>query len=208
MSKSIAAINVQVGADIKQMQKNLKKATKTLRQQSRKWGEFGRNMTAAVSIPVAGFIGRSVQLFDKQAQAIAQVNAGLKSTGGVAGFSSQELQKMASGLQDISTIGDEDILGKVTAQMLTFTNVANEQFTRGQKAALDMSTRLGVDLKNSALQVGKALNDPIKGITALSRSGIQFSESQKAMIKSLTETGTDSGSSKHHLKRIGSTVRR
>lgn len=186
---SIAEINVKVGADIKQMQKGLKKATRTLRQQSRKWGEFGSAMTAAVSIPVAGFLGRSVQLFDKQAQAIAQVNAGLKSTGGAAGFTSDQLQKMAGGLQEISTFGDEDILQNVTSQLLTFTNVANEQFPKAQQAILDLSARLGTDLKNSALQVGKALNDPVKGITALSRSGIQFSKDQKALIKSLSETG-------------------
>ena len=166
---SIAQINVEVGADIRQMQKNLKTATKSLKKQSRQWANFGRSMTAAVSIPVAGFLGKSVQLFDKQAQAIAQVNAGLKSTGGAAGFTSDELQKMAGGLQKISSFGDEDILKNVTAQLLTFTNVANEQFPKAQQAILDLSARLGTDLKSSALQVGKALNDPIKGIRSEER---------------------------------------
>lgn len=189
MSKSIAAINVRLDADIKQYEKNLRQSERALSRSARKWGDLGNSMIAAVSVPVAGFIGRSVQLFDKQAQAIAQVEAGLKSTGMVAGFTSEELQKMASGLQDISTYGDEDILQNVTAQLLTFTNVTQEQFPKAQQAILDLSARLGNDLKSSALQVGKALNDPIKGVSALAKSGIQFTEDQKQVIKSLTETG-------------------
>ena len=37
--------------------------------------------------------------------------------------------------------------------------------------------------------MGKALNDPIANLSALSRSGIQFSQDQKEVIKSLTESG-------------------
>lgn len=186
---AIADINVRIGAEIKQLQKGLRASEKSLRRSARKFSDYGNQMTAAVTIPVAGFLAQSINLFDKQAQSIAQVEAGLKSTNGVAGHTSEALQVMASDLQNLSTIGDEEILQKVTANLLTFTNVANEQFPRAQQAILDMSVRLGTDLKSSALQAGKALNDPIKGATALAKSGIQFSESQKLMIKSLVETG-------------------
>jgi|GEM_PF-6974083 len=186
---AIADINVRIGAEIKQLQKGLRASEKSLRRSARKFSDYGNQMTAAVTIPVAGFLAQSINLFDKQAQSIAQVEAGLKSTNGVAGHTSEALQVMASDLQNLSTIGDEEILQKVTANLLTFTNVANEQFPRAQQAILDMSVRLGTDLKSSALQVGKALNDPIKGVTALAKSGIQFSKSQKLMIKSLVETG-------------------
>jgi hypothetical protein len=46
-----------------------------------------------------------------------------------------------------------------------------------------------MDLQSAALLVGKALNDPVKGATALQRSGIQLSESQKELIKTFVETG-------------------
>jgi hypothetical protein len=52
-----------------------------------------------------------------------------------------------------------------------------------------MAQALGQDLNGAALQVGKALNDPILGVSALGRAGVQFSESQKEMIRSLVETG-------------------
>jgi hypothetical protein len=96
---------------------------------------------------------------------------------------------MASDLQSKTIFGDEEILQSATSQLLTFTNIAGTQFDRTQKAALDLATRLDGDLKSASIQLGKALNDPVKNLSALSRSGIQFSEDQKSVITSLTETG-------------------
>ena len=90
---------------------------------------------------------------------------------------------MASKLQEVSTYGDEDILKSITANLLTFGNVVGPVFERAQQAALDLSARLGQDLQSSTIQLGKALNDPIKGITALQRVGVAFSSAQKEQIK-------------------------
>jgi hypothetical protein len=150
---------------------------------------FGRNMTLGVTAPLAMMGVQAVKAFDQQAKAIAQVEAGLKSTAGQVGYTSQQLQQMASDLQQKTLFGDEVILKDATAQLLTFTNISGDQFARTQKAALDLATRLDGDLKGASIQLGKALNDPIANLSALSRSGIQFSADQKEVIKSLTETG-------------------
>jgi hypothetical protein len=92
-------------------------------------------------------------------------------------------------LQTKTLFGDEQILQDATAQLLTFTNISGEQFARTQQAALDLATRLDGDLKGASIQLGKALNDPVANLSALSRSGIQFSEEQKEVIKSMAETG-------------------
>lgn len=150
---------------------------------------IGAGMTAGISAPLA-LIGRdSVKLFDTQVKAQAAVEQALVSTGGAAGRSAEELFRMASGMQAVTTYGDEDILRNVTAPLLTFTKVQGDTFDRAQAATLDMATLLQMDLKSAAVQVGKALNDPVKGITALSRAGVQFSDEQKEVIKSLVETG-------------------
>ncbi len=79
--------------------------------------------------------------------------------------------------------------------MLTFTNVTGDTFDRAQKAVLDVTTRLhgakasGESLRGTSIMLGKALNDPIGGMTALSRAGIQFSDEQATVIKSLAKTG-------------------
>lgn len=131
----------------------------------------------------------SLALFDTQERAQAKVAQAVKSTGGAAGFAADELFRQASALQAVTRFGDEAILDGVTAQLLTFTNIAGEEFQRAQTAALDMATVLGSDLQSASIMLGKALNDPVKGLTAMSRAGVTFSKDQSEVIKSLAETG-------------------
>ena len=118
----------------------------------------------------------------------AQLEAALKSTGGAAGQTIKALNEHAAALQAVTTYGDE-ATNSAQAILLTFTRIQGDTFPKATEAVLDMATALQMDLKSSAIQVGKALNDPILGVTALGRAGVQFSEDQKAMIKTLVETG-------------------
>lgn len=180
---------LRVGADTSQLNKNLGEARRNIAKNTREIQNLGRNLTVGITAPLAIMGATSVQAFREQSKAIAQVEAGLKSTAGQVGFTSQELQKMASDLQNKTLFGDEVILKDATAQLLTFTNISGQNFARTQQAALDLATRLDGDLKSASIQLGKALNDPVANLSALSRSGIQFSEDQKEVIKSLAETG-------------------
>lgn len=186
---SLAQINVKFSADLKQFSSQMQNATRQVQEVGKEMTKVGKNLTVGITAPIVALGAASVIAFDKQAKAVAQVEAGLKSTGNAANKTSAELQALASGLQNNSLFGDEAILKDVTAQLLTFTNIAGQQFDRTQQAALDLATRLDGDLKSASIQLGKALNDPIANLSALSRSGIQFSKDQKAVIKSLTESG-------------------
>ena len=124
--------------------------------------------------------------FIRQEDAIAQLDARLKSTGNAAGFTSKQLQGMAASLQGVTRFGDEAII-EMQSLLLTFTEIGGDTFTDATEAILNVSTAMGQDLQTAAIQVGKALNDPILGVTALARSGIQFTQSQKDTIKSLVE---------------------
>ena len=180
---------VTIGAQTKQFDKALGLSMKKMQRFGMNTKKLGKSMTMGLTAPIAALGFTAVKAFDQQAKAIAQVEAGLKSTGATVGFTSKQLQQMAADLQTKTIFGDEEILKDATSQLLTFTNIAGDQFSRTQKVALDLATRLDGDLKSASIQLGKALNDPIANLTALSRSGIQFSEDQKAVIKSLTESG-------------------
>jgi hypothetical protein len=117
----------------------------------------------------------------------AQLQAALKSTGNVAGQSVDELNAMAGALQETTVFADDAVTASQSL-LLTFTKVQGDIFPRATKAIADVAQAMGTDLQGATIQVGKALNDPIHGIAALARSGIQFSEDQKAMIASLVET--------------------
>jgi len=144
---------------------------------------------------IIGLGKESLELFDKQAKADAQLKAVLISTNGAAGRSFEELKQQASALQQITLFGDEQTQ-EAQAMLLTFTKVREEIFDRSIPAIQDYATAMGSDLKSASIQVGKALNDPIKGVTALGKAGVQFTESQKATIKSLVEMGDVAGAQK------------
>tara|TARA_R110002012_G_scaffold92497_2_gene224593 strand:+ start:3237 stop:5285 length:2049 start_codon:yes stop_codon:yes gene_type:complete len=182
-------LSVKLSLNDKQFQSSLKKATGKVKKFGQSMKNTGKTLSRNLTLPLVAFGAASIAAFDKQQKAIAQVEAGLKSTGNAAGFTSKQLQKMASDLQGKTLFGDEVILKDATSQLLTFTNIAGEQFERTQLAALNLATRLDGDLKSSSIQLGKALNDPIANLSALSRSGIQFSNDQKEVIKTLAESG-------------------
>ena len=136
-----------------------------------------------------GLAFRKLIVATSEAQyAQAQLQSALKSTGYAAGQSITALNDHAVALQRMTAFGDDAVSG-AQALLLTFTKVRGDVFPKATTAVLDMAQAMGTDLKSAALQVGKALNDPVLGVGALARAGVQFSEQQKAMIKSLVETG-------------------
>jgi hypothetical protein len=123
-----------------------------------------------------------------QRDAEAKLNAVLTTTGQAAGFNLQQLQGMASGLQSVTTFGDETILSGMSI-LATFKEIKGDAFEAATAAALDMSVVMEQDLKSSMVQLGKALNDPLKGMTALSRVGVSFTDEQKELVATLMEEG-------------------
>ena len=95
----------------------------------------------------------------------------------------------------MSTGVDQNQIKLTQAKLLTFKELATTAdevggaFDRATAAAVDMSAAGFGDAASNAVQLGKALNDPVKGITALSRSGITFTAQQKKLIESLVATG-------------------
>ena len=148
-------------------------------------------------------ISEMVGLAKVQEEAEAKVAAVIESTGHAAGFTLGELKKMASGMQALTGVGDETILNAQSI-LLTFKQIRGEAFERTTKAALDVSAVMGQDLNSSMVQLGKALNDPIANLGALSRTGIQFTNDQKEMIKTLWEAGREAEAQAVILKELES----
>lgn len=134
-------------------------------------------------------------------QSLAQLEAALASTGGVAGVTSGQLTALAMEMQRATSFGDDAVVG-AEALLLTFTKIGKDVFPDAVRSILDVSTAMKQDLQASTVQVGKALNDPIKGLTALSKAGIQFTEAQKTMIKTLVEAGDLVGAQRIMLKEL------
>lgn len=141
----------------------------------------------AAAFAIGDFIKESGEAWEKMEFSLSQVEAGLKSTQGAAGLTFEELKSGAEKTAHNVKFAQSEILG-MQSVLLTFPAVTKETFGDTTDIILDMSTRLGQDLKSSAIQVGKALQDPERGITALRRVGVNFNDTQTELIKNLAET--------------------
>lgn len=90
---------------------------------------------------------------------------------------------------------DAEVIKGVQAQLLSFKQLsksageAGGSFERATMAAFDMAEVMGMDANSAALQLAKALEDPVRGLTALRRSGTIFTQEQQDLIKTLVESG-------------------
>lgn len=143
-------------------------------------------------------------LYDQaiESQKIAkQTEAVIKSTGGTANITAGQVDKLASSLSMKAGVDDE-LIASGENMLLTFTNIRNEAgkgndvFNQATQAALDYSVATGTDLVGANKMLGKALNDPIKGLAQLGKAGVSFTQSQKDQIKNMVEAGDTMGAQK------------
>lgn len=149
---------------------------------------MGLSVVGAVGLTLRTIIRETSEAADVQ----AQLEARIRSTGGAAGQTLDSLGKMADELQRVTTIDDESI-GKIQSVLLTFKNIGGTTFQPAVESVLNLSKAMSIDLNSAAKMVGKALNDPVKGMTALSRAGVQFTDAQEKLVAKLIETGDTAG---------------
>ncbi len=130
----------------------------------------------------------AIDAFSESQKVTTQLDAVLKSTKGAAGMTAEQITGLANKLSLLTPYEDDAILSGQN-MLLTFTNISKDIFPQTTEAILDMSTALGQDLKGSAIQLGKALQDPVIGVTALRRVGVAFTEEQQKQMKVLAESG-------------------
>lgn len=167
-------------------------------------------MAAAAGAVVAG-VGLMVRgawmAAEESAKIGRETERVIKTTGAAAWTSADQVADYAEELSNVTGVDDE-LIQSGENLLLTFTRIqnkvgeGNDVFDRATAAALDMSTVLGTDMSGAAIQVGKALNDPIKGLTALSRAGVSFTAQQKEQIRTLTEAGDVLGAQKIILQEL------
>lgn len=159
----------------------------------------------------AGVIGFKLASAAYESQKVmAQTTAIIKATGGAAGVTAKQVSELSETLS--MQIGvDDELIQKSANLLLTFKQIQNQVgdnnniFDRAVISAQDLGNVFG-SADAAAMQLGKALSDPVKGITALRRAGINFTEQQKEQIKTLVESGDVLGAQKLILAEIESQV--
>ena len=215
MATTIAELEVKIKSELDKLKKDVDKLGTQLKGTKKETDTFASNFTSkfkSLVNPVTIALGaialftvglkKSIDAAIVQENAIAKLNAVLASTKGVAGVTSKSAQELASSLQKVTTYGDETIISAESI-LLTFTKIGKDVFPEAVETMLDMSTVLGQDLKSSAIQLGKALNDPIQGVTALRRVGVQLTAEQENSIKKFMQLGDVASAQKVILQELG-----
>ena len=159
----------------------------------------------------AGVIGFKLASAAYESQKVmAQTTAIIKATGGAANVTATQVSNLSEKLA--MQIGvDDELIQKSANLLLTFKQIQNQVgennniFDRAVITAQDLGNVFG-SADAAAMQLGKALSDPVKGITALRRAGINFTEQQKEQIKTLVESGDILGAQKLILAEVESQV--
>jgi tail length tape measure protein len=163
-------------------------------------GEVGRGLGTAATrltglgVAAAGLIGASVvagiHSLERLEQVTVATNTVIESTGGIAGVTAEKVRKLAEQYESLNATIDDKVIQSGENLLLTFTNISDKAFEPALKAALDMNEAMGggeEGLQNTIIRLGKALQDPIKGATALRKVGVNLSEQQRKQIKTLVE---------------------
>lgn len=147
------------------------------------------------------YIGNTIEAEKVQAQLTSRI----KDTGAAAGRTLEQLNEQADKLQSL-TVFDDEAIGGAQAMLLTFKQIQGVQFDRTIEAALDLATVMGTDAGDAAKLLGKALADPEKGMSALARAGVVFTEAEREAIKAMVDAGDAAKAQDTILDKLGGTM--
>ncbi len=197
----LAKLVVRLEAQSSQLLTELDKANKklgsfekatnsTLTRINKQFSSFGVSMKGVLGTFLAGVSFRSIITASAEAaKNFALLENAVSQAGAAAGGrTAREFEKVSKELQNVTTFSD-DAIQNVQQLLLRFQTIRTDRFDDATKSVLNLAAALGTDLDGAAKLVGRALADPLKGMTALARAGVIFSEGQKKIIKNLVETG-------------------
>jgi hypothetical protein len=220
-ARLIASLELQdkFSPSIKKADQSLSKFQSGLGQTGKGIGQIGTGIGrvtgnllkfgVAGAAAVGGFLALNLKAGVEQVRllelATSQTNAVIKSTGGIANVSAGEIRNLAEKYESLNATIDDKVIQSGENLLLTFTNVTDKAFEPALQAILDMNQAMGggeEGLQRIAIMVGKALQDPIRGATALRRVGVNLSKEQQKQIKLLVEQNNLYGAQQIILKEL------
>jgi hypothetical protein len=203
-------VELEVVADTKKAATSLKNIEGQVKKTGDSFSKAGKLLAGAFAgRQVISALGSAIDHAEAMQSAYAATEQIIESTGGVAGITAEHIKELSK-QQAIATGVSKDLVTEGNNVLLTFKNIANQAgegndiFDRTSAVMLDMAAVMGTDAKSGAIQLGKALNDPITGISALTRVGVTFTEEQKNVIRSMAEAGDVAGAQRIILEELES----
>lgn len=191
-----------ISSQLNQLAKNVQKQQKPLKNFLDSFNAVGKAFGIARSAfsAVKGTIDDITNSYNVQAQAEKQLEAAAKNNPYLSEYSVQQLKEFASGLQSISTVGDEELL-PMMAQLAAAGRTQNE-IQDIMAAALDMSAsgamsldaavkQLNATYSGSAGKLGQ-LSGEVKGLTTEQLKNGEAVKIMKEQYSGIAKSVTDS----------------
>jgi SLT domain-containing protein len=168
-------------------------------------GKIGMGVMSAQMIwgTVKSVTTNLIQSAQQNQQAQAQTAAAIKSTGDASGMTVASISNLATSLSNVTDFSKDTVQGGENL-LLTFTGIGKDVFPSTTKTMLDMAQAMHQGPEQAAMMLGKALNDPTTGLSALTRVGVTFSDQEKEQIKTMMAHNDVVGAQKVMLKELSS----
>lgn len=201
-----------IDTDTTSFQRNIKQAQNSVNSLSSTFGGLSKVITKALSfVGITASVGAIVKFGKESVKAAENANKSfnvlnntIKATGATAWTTTEDMVQMSKELADSSNYAVSEIQD-MQSVLLGFRNITGDTFEEASEAIMDMATVMGMDLKSATQTVGKALDDPIKGLDSLRRQGFQFTDEQKAQLEQLVKNGNQLEAQKIILEELSTT---
>jgi uncharacterized membrane protein YphA (DoxX/SURF4 family) len=180
----VAKLNLQVLVDVKGQEK--------LTGIGAGLSRTGANLTKFVTLPLLGVGAAATAMALEAEKSGAKLTAAFKNMGKTTGKTLTQLEQQADDLGQV-TIFDDEQIKEAQAALITFGTVSGEAFDRALEASLDFAAATGKDATAATQALGKALADPVAGLSRLGRMGVIFTDQQKEQVAALVATGDTLG---------------
>lgn len=179
----------KMNESLKNVESNLSKVKDIADKNNNTMAKFAQGIGQAASA-FAGFsiIKSTITEFQNAEMAQNKLNKAFENTKGTLGVTKNELEKFGRTLEDKTIFGGEAI-ASVQTKLIAFRNIGGDAFLRATEMALNFSTATGQDAAAGATILGKALSNPIEGLSALKKAGVDFNFEQEQMIEKMVRAG-------------------
>lgn len=189
-------IKAIISAETSRFEKGMKTAQKSLDGVTKSINDVSHLLKTAFSVAGVTLATKTVVDFGKKCvnaatDASKQFNIlenTINATGASAWTSIDKLDGMAKKLAKSTNFSVTET-EKMQSVLLGFRNITDDTFEEASEAIMDMATVMEMDLTSAVQTVGKALDDPVKGLDSLRRQGFAFTEEQKQQLKVLIMNG-------------------
>lgn len=162
---------------------------------------------ASLGAAIAGTVGflKSAAFESANVQVqIARLDAQIAATGMAAGVTAEEIDTLANQLNKTSLVSD-DAIRQMAGSLLRFRSITGATFKEAIRLSIDLGEVMGSPTA-AAFALGRALEDPARGTTALRRAGVIFTTTEREKIKALQEAGDKAGAQALVLDKLRTSV--